>query len=105
MLDTGLKTVVDLYEEPCLPLADLKPTPGLQNFIKTEPNCDLYATRSCLHQFCNCTLYSLSFPRGNLDSPSPVRGGGTHAAPFSDGLAVVQHTQTTAGAYMTCTNN
>ncbi|XP_050713838.1 uncharacterized protein LOC126996936 isoform X2 [Eriocheir sinensis] len=64
--DTGLKTIVDLYEQPCLPLADLKPEPGLQNFIKTKPNCDLYATRSCLHQFCNCTLYSLSFPRDEV---------------------------------------
>lgn len=64
--DTGMKTMVDLYEEPCLPLVDLKPEPGLQNFIKTEPNCDLYATRSCLDQFCNCTLYSLSFPRDEV---------------------------------------
>lgn len=73
-MDTGLKTLVDLYEEPCLPLADLKPEPGLQNFIETEPNCDLYATRSCLHQFCNCTLYSLSFPKGKLQSSFPVVG-------------------------------
>lgn len=66
MLDTGLKTLVDMFEEPCVPLANLQPTPGLKNFLKTAPNCDLGATRSCLHNLCNCTLYSLSFPNGKL---------------------------------------
>ncbi|XP_045124134.1 uncharacterized protein LOC123512043 [Portunus trituberculatus] len=60
--DIGIKTMLDLSESQCLPLAGMQPLPELQNFLDTEPNCDLRATRSCLRRFCNCTLYSLSIP-------------------------------------------
>ena len=76
--DIGMKTILDMSETHCLPLAGMGPSPSLQNLLTSEPNCDLGATRSCLHSLCNCTLYSMSAPGGRLGFCLPLGVGAYH---------------------------
>ncbi|XP_069961154.1 sodium channel protein Nach-like isoform X1 [Cherax quadricarinatus] len=66
--DVGIKTVFDWSETECIPLEKVNYRLDTENFLNTEPNCDVGASRLCFKHICNCSTYGLD---NSVDSWNP----------------------------------